>query len=110
MSNPTMRAPSAARASATARPCPWAAPVMKATFPLNSPFAIGIEIFIQIHLEDIINDIRRHHQAGKSCQSHQLLLIEEASHVRINIIRNSISLSRNGASELDDRLAFFVQL
>src|SRR5437660_1126759 len=32
-----MRAPSAASASATARPCPCAAPVIKATLSLNSP-------------------------------------------------------------------------
>src|SRR5438105_14539258 len=110
MSNPTMRAPSAARARATALPWPWAAPVTKATFPVNSPFAIGIEIFIQVHLQDIINNIRRHHQPGKGCQRHHLLIVEEASHVPIDIIRHAVALSGQGTSELDDGFALFVEV
>src|SRR5687767_9299767 len=104
-----MRAPSAARANATARPCPCAAPVIKATLPSNSP-AEFIKIFVELDFQNVVNDVRGDHETGERGERHDLLGIEETRQLLVERSWHSIALLRCGASECDQHLPLFVQL
>src|SRR4051812_44225896 len=109
MSKAAIRAPSAARVSATARPWPCAAPVMKATLPANSPLPIFIKIFVEVHFEDIVDNIGGNHQPRERGKSHHLLIVEQSSDFRVKVIRHPIAVAGDCAAELNEGFAFFVE-
>src|SRR5438477_80070 len=114
-----MRAPSRASASAAARPCPCAAPVMKATLPWKSlgmshAFGFGVAIFVKIlvelHFERIIDNVRSDHQCGKGGERDDLLCVKKSSYLLVKFVRHAIAMLGDGAAEFDERLALFVEL
>src|SRR5688572_17123615 len=102
MSKPTTRAPSPARPNATARPCPCAAPVMNATFPSKSramfhsrrrfSVAVFVQVFIQVHFQDVVDDVGSNHQSGESGEGDDLLWAEEPGQLPIKVIRDAVTM------------------
>src|SRR5436190_21270359 len=119
MSKPVMRAPSAASASATARPWPCAAPVMNATLPTKSvpmpaslqrlALTVIVEISIEVHLQHVVDHVRGHHQTGKGCQGHNLLGIEKFLQLFIEVLRHSASRLDDGAPKCNQHISFVIQ-
>src|SRR6185503_3831197 len=102
-----MRAPAVASASATARPCPCAAPVMKATLPSNSRAEL-IEILVQLHFEDVVDDVGSDHETCESRERNDLLRIEKSRELFVERRGDAIAVLRDGPSEGDQHFAFFV--
>src|SRR5687767_4507855 len=93
MSSAAMRAPSRAKASAVARPCPCAAPVIRTTCPSKRPtsaflFAVGFEVLVERDLERVVDHVGRDHEGTERRDRHHRFFVEELPHRSKDVIRD----------------------
>src|SRR5512138_1584998 len=109
MSSAAMRAPSRAKASAVALPCPCAAPVIRATCPSKrrtSAFlaAIGFEILVERDLERVVDNVGSNHERTEGGDCHDFLFIEELPQRREDLIGDEKGRLAEPARVGDDSL------
>src|SRR3970040_833617 len=80
-----MRAPSRAKASAVARPCPCAAPVTRTTCPSKRPTsaflpAVGFQVLVERDLERVVDDVGGDHEGAEGRDRHDRFFVEEIPH------------------------------
>ena len=104
-----MAAPSAASASAVARPWPCAAPVIERDLPAElthvraSAPAEWLQVLVQRHAERVVEDVGRHHQRAEGGQRHDLLLRELRGHRLVDLVGHGVRRHGEAPAEGDHR-------
>src|SRR6187549_4047978 len=105
-----MSAPAAARARATARPWPCAAPVMKATLPDRSDgaviagLAVVVEHLVQRHASDRVDEVRRHHLAGERDEDEAQLRVERLLELGVHRVGDLTGRASDEAAPVHEQL------
>ena len=118
-----MCTPSRAIASAVARPCPCAAPVMKATWPASSGgracrppmrpahsfLAISLQVIIQVDPQRVVEQVGGDHETAERRQRDDLVGPEPGGQAGEELVGDAVRIDRQLPAVVDDGLLPVVE-